>query len=147
MIERISRGKRFDNGEWVYWDRYGRITDINGEPTKTKIDIPTLHPYPTYIADLPIIDDDTVGDYTGVTDKNGKRIFEGDICKTYFESYTHGWEEVGVVAEFCGAYGIESADEKYFRAFINESVYTRSHEVISTIYDNPELLEVCKEVI
>lgn len=37
MRERISRGKRIDNGKWVYWDRYGRITDINGEP----ITIPT----------------------------------------------------------------------------------------------------------
>lgn len=91
-----------------------------------------------------IVDPQTVGQYTGLKDKNGTKIFEGDICETYFESYTHSWKEVGVVTEFCGAYGIESADGKHFRAFINESVYTRSYEVIGNIHDNPELLEVEK---
>ena len=83
---------------------------------------------------------ETVGQYTGFADKNGKKIFKGDICKTYFESYTRSWEEVGVVTEFCGAYGIESADGKHFNAFINETVYTRSHEAIGNVHDNKELL-------
>lgn len=141
MRERISRGKRFDNEEWIYWDRYGRITDINGEPIRVEINTSALRPYAFYVNELPVIREETVGDYTVFTDKNGKRIFEGDICKTYFESYTHSWEEVGVVTEFRGAYGIESADGKYFRAFVNESFYTRSHEVIGNIHDNPEMLE------
>lgn len=131
MRETLFRGKRIDNGEWVYWDRYGRITDINGEPTKTEIDIPTLLPYPTYISDLPIIDDGTVGDYTGLTDKNGKRIFEGDIMSGGGDTYKVVFDG--------GVFQIENSNHI-------TGVYVAIHiekidEVIGTIYDNPELLE------
>lgn len=147
MRERLSRGKRIDNGEWVYWDRYGRITDINGDPTKTEIDIPTLLPYPTYIADLPIINDETVGDYTGLTDKKSKKIFEGDIVELYDGetvwravvefgnpngNYSWGWQlnplgEVDINTDILCWVEMEEA-----------GAYC---EVIGTIYDNPELLE------
>ena len=137
MREKLSRGKRVDNGEWIYWDRYGRITDINGEPTKTEIDIPTLLPYPTYIADLPIINDETVGDYTGLTDKNGKKIFEGDIVSSNKRKTWIGrgkvWFDKGVF--WCG----EREWAKLLRVVCLED---EQAEVIGTIYDNPELLEV-----
>lgn len=143
MRERISRGKRIDNGEWVYWDRYGRITDINGEPTKTEIDLPTLLPYPTYISDLPIINDKTVGDYTGLTDKNGKKIFEGDIVR-YRPEY---WcEPMKSVVEYCAdkwnypAFDLKDHDyEGNGLQFAHEEGI--GLEVIGNIHDNPELLE------
>ena len=149
MRERISRGKRIDNGEWVYWDRYGRITDINGEPTKTEIDIPTLLPYPAYIADLPIINDETVGDYTGLKDKNDKRIFEGDIVKLY-----DTWETVWrAVVEFGNPNGnytwgwqlrpIGKVDiNTYVLCWVEMEEAGAYCEVIGNIHDNPELLEV-----
>lgn len=145
MREILFRGKRFDNDEWIYWDKYGRITDINGEPTKTEIDMPTLLPYPTYIADLPIIDDETVGEYTGLTDQKGKRIFEGDIVKTRRNN-------IGKI-EF-GQYWDEELEEDFYGyAWIGKDEYGESitlcldkywdgHEVIGNIHDNPELLEV-----
>ena len=144
MKEILFRGKRVDNGEWVFWNAFGYITTQNGKQRplveKTKNSV-------RFYTDINRIKirKESVGQYTGLTDKNGKKIFEGDICKTYFESYTRRWEEVGVVTEFCGAFGIESADGKHFRAFINKSIYTRSHEVIGNIYDNPELLQEDKE--
>lgn len=127
--EIIFRGKHAVSGEWIYGDllysKGNYYIHKRGEP----------------IVVYSSIAFGTVGEYTGLTDKNGTKIFEGDICKTCFESYTRNWEEVGVVTEFCGAYGIESADGKHFRAFINETVYARSCEVIGNVHDNPELLE------
>lgn len=136
MRERISRGKRVDNGEWIYWDRYGRITDINGKPTKTKIDIPTLHPYPTYIADLPIIDDETVGDYTGLTDKNNKRIFEGDIVKLFNEYVATVIFENAMFLVKCEEYNFQFSQED-----------SPDIEVIGTIYDDPEILRDRKFIV
>lgn len=129
--EIIFRGKRVDNGEWVYSSFI--MQDKEHKLLSAEVE---LFDGENWRAVIP----ETFGEYTGLKDKNGKKIFEGDICKTYFESYTHSWEEVGVVTEFCGAYGIESADGKHFRAFINESVYTCSYEVIGNMHDNKELL-------
>lgn len=139
MREILFRGKRVDNGEWIYWDRYGRITDINGEPTKTEIDIPTLLPYPTYIADLPIINDETVGDYTGLTDKNGKKIFEGDIVSSNKRKTWIGRGKVwfGNGAFWCG----EREWAKLLRMVCLED---EQAVVIGNVHDNPELLEVEK---
>lgn len=131
MRERISRGKRFDNGEWVYWDRYGRITDINGEPTKTEIDMPTLLRYPIYISDLPIIEDDTVGDYTGLTDKNGKRIFEGDIISGRGDTYKVVFNK--------GVFWIKNSH--YITRLYVAIHIEKINEVIGDVYNNPELLE------
>ena len=138
MREILFRGKRVDNGKEVV-GFYFNVPEHHNPDLSGKSIIISINNglYFEVISK-------TVGQYTGLTDKNDKKIFEGDICKTYFESYTRSWEEVEVVTEFCGAYGIESADGKHFRAFINESVYTRSREVIGNIYDNPEFSEVEK---
>ena len=131
MRDRISRGKRIDNGEWIYWNRYGRITDINGEPTKTEIDIPTLLPYPTYISDLPIINDETVGDYTGLTDKNGKRIFEGDIISGRGDTYKVVFDR-----------GVFRTENSRYTTRLYVAIHMEKiDEVIGNVYDNFELLE------
>ena len=131
MRETLFRGKRFDNEEWIYWDKYGRITDINGEPTKTEIDMPTLLRYPIYISDLPIINDGTVGEYTGLTDKNGKRIFEGDIISGRGDTYKVIFED-----------GIFLIDNPHYTTGLYVAIHMEKiDEVIGNVYDNPELLE------
>lgn len=131
MRETLFRGKRFDNDEWIYWDKYGRITDINGEPTKTEIDMPTLLRYPIYISDLPIINDGTVGEYTGLTDKNGKKIFEGDIMSGRGDTYKVMFNK--------GVFWIKNSH--YITRLYVAIHIEKIDEVIGTIYDNPELLE------
>lgn len=138
MREILFRGKRVDNSKWIFG---GYAKCNNRHYILTDIDLISRE---WVFKNIEVVSE-TVGQYTGLTDKNGKKIFEGDIVKLIFESYTHSWGDVGVVTEFCGAYGTESADEKHFCAFINESVYTRSREVIGNIHDNPELLKEDKQ--
>lgn len=142
MREILFRGKRFGDDEWIYWDKYGRITDINGEPTKTEIDMPTLLRYPIYISDLPIINDGAVGEYTGLTDKNGKKIFEGDIVAD-----AYGWKGlVEFFTEDIGSCGccVPQFDGSGFKAKYknNDSgVNMQCCTIVGNIFDNPGMWE------
>lgn len=73
----------------------------------------------------------TVGQYTGLTDKNGKKIFEGDIVKYKNNSPC---KIAYINCEFVMMW------DKFYRDF--EQVYDDEIEVIGNIHDNPELLEV-----
>lgn len=90
-----------------------------------------------------LVDPETVGQYTGLTDKNGKKIFEGDIVKreyTLWHSETKKTREtqIGVVSysnkdcSFC-------LDKV---CYLGKSWDGETLEIIGNIHDNPELLEV-----
>ena len=85
---------------------------------------------------------ETVGQFTGLTDKNGKKIFEGDIVKFHTETYTQEYDTIGVIEYFNGAFGIAYGNGKHLLEFNSMSMYVRWYEVIGNIHDNPELLEV-----
>lgn len=139
MREILFRGKRVDNGEWVYssfimQDKEHKVLSTEAE----------LFDGEKWRAVIP----ETVGEYTGLTDKNGKKIFEGDTVKLYDTwgtwraavefgnpngNYTWGWQLKPI-----GKVDINT-DILCWVEMEESGAYC---EVIGNIHDNPELMEV-----
>ena len=145
--EILFRGKRTDNGKWVE----GSLIKVGWRNKPTTYSIMLTRP----TACNYIVDPETVGQYTGLTDKNGVRIFEGDILRGFeypFCSNING--EFNYFAEIVwfddssafGIYtfknpksnvrGISEGNTDYLEYFNADK-----WEVIGNIHDNPELLE------
>lgn len=142
MRDILFRGKRTDNGAWTcgylfcFWERaYLCWGMINNVPVMKEV-IP-----------------ETVGQYTGLKDKNGKKIFEGDIVRATIER-SDGCQsprtENGVIGYDCiGMIGLilykGENGENVWSDFFNELsmsglIEDYYFEVIGNIYDNPELI-------
>lgn len=165
MREILFRGKRWANGEWVegYYaaEPYKENTYNCGYILKNENYLFTKKAW--------LVDSRTVGQYTGLNDKTGRKIFEGDIVRLFDIS-------VGEIVQECGAFGIgfrKPIDYDYLASeivsitgcnntpeFCYNDYYVSLYElywnyneendnisvieVIGNIYDNPELLEVTK---
>ena len=127
-MDREIEFRGFDGTKWCYGDlEYNRKTDVA-----------RIHTYEedgSYCRQY-TVDPDTVGQFTGLCDKNGKRVFEGDVVHVVWQDTMFcQWHERTVLVEF--KYGrftvyqskpFEHSDIRYF-------------DVIGNIYDNPELLD------
>lgn len=80
---------------------------------------------------------ETVGQYTGLTDKNGKRIFEGDIVKYEYKGFRCEKCAIYLDVQYCEMCGVYKPFGDSDDTFASDKV-----EVIGNVFDNPELLEV-----
>ena len=126
MREIIFRGK-CQTGEWVF----GGFLNRNGKPEIGDWDRAEEGDF-TFTTP---IDPETIGQYTGLKDKNGKMIFEGDIV--HIDNYDEGWDST---VEFKGgAFAVDVEGKEYDYTAIGWLEY--EVEIIGNIHDNPELLE------
>ena len=137
MRDILFRGKQVNDKTWAYgYLSKGRLHGYKGNTLQPCIDYEDAG-----VMLSSVVDSDTVGQWTEKTDKNGAKIFEGDICRfSYFcNSY------VGVVRYKNGSFAV--AWEIVVGAYGEKATHTahlrdaRNLTVIGNIYDNPELLE------
>lgn len=133
MREILFRGKQKYNNEWIYGslvrlgkesfsdpDRYG-ITDKG---------IPVGNMNVCYNFQVDEVVPETVGQYTGMKDNNGKPIFEGDILK------------LGIGKTRFVFYGVSSFRHTIYNGYAKEFDFKdKGYQVIGNIFDNPELLK------
>lgn len=119
--EILFRGRRFDTKEWIC----GSLLEDDIIVTKgaTDVDEDYIGFHDEWSSVLP----ETVGQFTGLTDKNGKKIFEGDILK---------WDEKEWGCPF-----FETVTWNYELFEIRQREWKSFCEVVGNIFDNPELLE------
>lgn len=134
MREILFRGKQVDNGEWVEGDfchPCNIVFEAMGyDEVLGQKDVPAINDY----AVIP----ETVGQYTGLTDKNGTKIFEGDIVITNIK----GSNTVCKVAwaDNVAQFQLWQFDTiPHTPTVLNLGNY--DCEVIGNIHDNPELLK------
>ncbi|MCJ7861193.1 MULTISPECIES: YopX family protein [unclassified Blautia] len=132
MREILFKAKRIDNGEWVE----GCLVI---DHSRSNLFEYRMQPVESGVLYAPPINPETLCQYTGLTDKNGNRIWENDILIAHLdESYpedvtyeTIEWGMSGWVTREAG-----STDRQYLDEFDLEH-----YEVVGNIFDNKELLQ------
>ena len=128
MREILFRSKRTDNGEWIE----GYVYRIS-EKFNPFIMLKNRHSesYQVFI--------ETVGQYTGLTDKNGKKVFEGDIVKWDYPCNSKHFYQVKYVAG-CACF----TTSRIHNGDVIDCIFDNdgNHcEVIGNIHDSPDLLK------
>lgn len=131
------RGKRLDNGEWIFGDllqtNEGSVCiGIHGQYIDDGMHFNDLYD------ETPYVDEDTVSQFTGLLDKNGKEIFEGDIVNV-----RQGERTFDIVVKWSNeamAFMAYYADGNQSPLSWLSDLRMYQLKAIGSIHDNPELL-------
>ena len=129
MREILFRGKGAHSGKWVEGDLLSGGYDY----------VTAIRKFSEMRGVVTGVAPETIGQYTGLTDKNGEKIFEGDILQFDYKGKNLGVNGVAAVVFENGKFGVKWGNYKQFvclDGFANTTL-----EVIGNIYDNPELIE------
>jgi uncharacterized phage protein (TIGR01671 family) len=153
MREIIFKAKRIDNGEWVegYYYKMSETTYCFKEDYERK-PVPEHHyilqermtdwGLPNQIVQIEI-DSKTLCQFTGLCDKNGKKIWENDIVKTVSDIYAHvkfGLYTTGFALEECNqGFYVDFSVKTYLRHELG--YWNNKVEVRGNIFDNRDLLQ------
>lgn len=139
--EILFRGKRVDNGEWMegYYAVIGKRKVIIAYP-EMFFDDNGKEIYGNEIKD---VDPETVCQYTGLTDENGRRIFDGDILDCSEKRGAAFWHCKVVWNETMAEFDVIAMDCAFPMCLDGHdiSINGLDYEVIGNIFDNPELVE------
>ena len=150
MREIKFRAKRLDNGEWSYGSGLLIADDFCVIDRDTEMYVDEKYEWAgnTHFFRVAgvMCDLETIGQYTGLKDKNGKEIYEGDILKhSYWDRvpldvYQQGGKDEYIEEILVVKYRVESG--RYCAdSFTDIDMWIcEDSEVIGNIYDNPELL-------
>jgi uncharacterized phage protein (TIGR01671 family) len=149
MREILFRAKDYRTGQWVYGIYFKNPVSRFNEGAYYPQIIPEIHGVHDTIERCSIVED-TLGQYTGLIDKNGVKIFEGDILSSdkypYFSDGNQNYFAEIVWFDNCPAFGLYTfkSPKSVVRGVAEGSEFIEDDlsdmEVIGNIHDNPELL-------
>ena len=138
MRDILFRGKT-QQGEWVLGDLLTKVNELSKQPAIVDFNGLII---PKSIKVIP----ETVGQYTGLQDKNGTKIFEGDIVMAKYNTGVELIQDVvfdncrfALHMDKCGCQSWNPMPTKTTR--INDRLYCTEIEIIGNVFDNPELLK------
>ena len=151
MREILFKAKRIDNGEWIIGSLIKTKKDyyICEKPYECMDEYSSLNGQSYGFGGFKFVDQSTICQYTGFTDKNGQKIWENDVVKkefyTDYDNYANSEEYIGFVKFEDCAWVIETKVDNRIctRPIIESMAYSediKHFEVIGNIFDNPELL-------